>query len=191
MFDDNSPPQQEKDYKKMATKYLIPGLGIVALLSLVFSGSLYIAKYHPNVLGLSSDNSQTASPEDVEKLVKKVSELILLPSGETPNIATVNDLTQVRSQDFFKNAEVGDKVLIYSLAKKAYLYRPSTHKLIEVGIVNQDDPNAATGGVQNPPEVIIPTPLPTIDPLLEIPVDEPTTAEPETVQTSPTPLPNI
>jgi hypothetical protein len=70
--------------------------------------------------------------QDAQTLLKAVNILYELPKGETPTIATVSDKTKLQKQSFFDKAENGDKVLIYSIAKKAILYRPSTNKLIEV-----------------------------------------------------------
>lgn len=175
MFDDQNSSQTDR--KALFTKYVIPGLGILALLSVVFAGSLYFAQRYTNILG-TNDSSDTSSaelsPEEIEKLVNRVSDLILLPAGETPDVATVNDLSQVRSQDFFRNAEVGDKVLIYASAKKAYLYRPDTHKLIEVGIVSRGNPDGSAEGSQNSqPEIITPTPIPTTGPIEILPSETP------------------
>jgi hypothetical protein len=69
---------------------------------------------------------------EVKDLVEKVGELIVLPEGEVPTVATVSDPEKLRSQAFFENARIGHKVLIYTKARKAYLYDPKIHKLIEV-----------------------------------------------------------
>jgi hypothetical protein len=74
-------------------------------------------------------------------LVKIVGEIMLLPD-ETPTIATVTDPSKLSDQVFFANAKAGDKVLVYSLAKKAILYSPSLNKIIEVGPVNITDEEA-------------------------------------------------
>jgi hypothetical protein len=67
------------------------------------------------------------------RLVKEVGELIELPQNETPTVATVKDPKVLKDQPFFAKAEEGDQVLLYTNAKTAILYRPGTHKLIEVG----------------------------------------------------------
>lgn len=78
---------------------------------------------------------RVSSPQAEKKalnLVAEVGKLIDLPEGETPSLATVTGAQSLRSQEFYKNALDGDKVLIYQKAHMAYLYRPSTKKLINV-----------------------------------------------------------
>ena len=62
--------------------------------------------------------------------------LLALPSDEKPTVATITDVEKLKEQVFFKNAMNNDKVLIYTKAKKAILYRPSENKIVEVGAVN-------------------------------------------------------
>lgn len=81
-------------------------------------------------------NPQQASQKEVQELVAKVSKLIVLPEGETPTIATVSDPEKLKDQAFFAKAQKGDKVLIYTNAKKAILYSPSTNKIVEVAPIN-------------------------------------------------------
>ena len=77
--------------------------------------------------------SQAAIKKANQKLVEKVGKLILIPKGVDPVIAKVDDKSKLKDQPFFKNAENGDKVLIYANDKKAFLYRESTNQLINVG----------------------------------------------------------
>jgi hypothetical protein len=74
--------------------------------------------------------------EDVLALIEKVGRLTTLPEGESPTIATVNDAELLSAQPFFKNAKVGDRILIYSESKRAILYRPDTDKIIEFANLN-------------------------------------------------------
>lgn len=69
-----------------------------------------------------------------EAVMEKVSSMILLPE-ELPTLATVTDKEKLGDQPFFQHAENGDKVIIYQKAKRAYLFRPSEQKIIDMTIV--------------------------------------------------------
>jgi len=84
-----------------------------------------------NQLTKLSSNSQN----DVQQLTKQIGTYLQLPD-ESPTLATVSDVGKLKSQDFFKNAQNGDKVLIFSKSGRALLYRPSTQKIIEYSKVN-------------------------------------------------------
>ncbi len=81
-------------------------------------------------------NPTEAAREEVRALMAKVGQLLELPQGEEPTVATVSDKEKLKDQSFFAKAENGDKVLIYTNAKKAVLYRPSTNKVIDMAPVN-------------------------------------------------------
>lgn len=79
---------------------------------------------------------QQQSPEEVQKLVDEVSKLIVLPEGETPTVAEITDREKLKEVAFFSKAENGDKVLLYVNSRRAYLYRPSAARIIDVAVVN-------------------------------------------------------
>jgi hypothetical protein len=87
-------------------------------------------------------NPQSVSQDEVKGIVTEVSKLITLPSDISPILATVNDPAKLKErQPFFKDAEVGDKVLMYTnvndpAQRKAYLYRPSTKQLLNVAPIS-------------------------------------------------------
>jgi len=76
-------------------------------------------------------NPNTAGQTEIEIVTNQVKNSIELPANETPTLATVSDSSKLKSQLFFKNAENGDKVLIYTKSGKALLYRPAWKKVIE------------------------------------------------------------
>lgn len=91
------------------------------------------------------NNPTELTKAEVKVVTEEVGKLISLPEGEAPTITTVTDLDRVKDQPFFVKAEYGDKVLIYTQAKKAILYRPSNNKVVDVGAVNiaqQEGPQA-------------------------------------------------
>ncbi len=69
--------------------------------------------------------------------------LITLPEGEEPTVATITDIEKLKDQTFFQKAKNGDKVIIYTNAKKAILYDPIARKIIDVAPVNIGTPSAS------------------------------------------------
>jgi hypothetical protein len=51
-------------------------------------------------------------------------------------MATILDPAELADQPFFMSAQKGDKVLLYTNAKKAILYSPSQNKIVDVAPVN-------------------------------------------------------
>lgn len=113
----------------------------VFLLLAVFGGVVSRKLYLENqdlkkdVVALRSDPSIKAN-EEVKELVRKLSALVVLPEGEDPVIATVTDKDKLKEQAVFARAENGDKLIIYSSAKKAYLYDPKEDKVRDIIPVN-------------------------------------------------------
>ncbi len=120
-----------KNLKIPSVKIIIVSLIVLVLVGVAsfFGWQWYRLK---NQLVLGTAMTEEAVKQETARLVKEVSALIDLPSDEEPTIATVSDLSKLESQPFFEKAKNGDKVLFYTEAKKAYLYRPSEKRLIEV-----------------------------------------------------------
>jgi hypothetical protein len=68
--------------------------------------------------------------EDADVLSKTISKQTEVPMDETPNVATITDVSLLQDQEFFKVAMNGDRVLIYEKAKIIVLYRPTEDKVI-------------------------------------------------------------
>ena len=108
-------------------------LVIILVVLLIGSGVAMLQMYKQ--LG-ALKNPEKIAQEEVKKVVDEVSKLMVLPTNETPTIATVSDLTPLKGQLFFANASVGDKVLIYQGSAKAILYNPTLNKVVEVSPIN-------------------------------------------------------
>lgn len=71
-------------------------------------------------------------------MVEEVGKIYALPKDETPTIATVIDKEKLKDQPFFANAQNGDKILIYTKAKKAIVYRPKEKVIVNAGPIALD-----------------------------------------------------
>ena len=114
-----------------------------------------IAYYFYHKYQTLKNNPGQAELNEVKVLVEKVGKLIELPD-ETPTIATVLDKEKLKDQPFFKNAENGDKVLVFINAKKAILYRPSNNKIIEVApLTIEEGSNSESPGTEKKAEAAV------------------------------------
>lgn len=99
----------------------------VALLLIVFS-SVYLLLAYRN----SQADPNLAIQKETKELTDRIGRFMELPTEEQPTLATVTDQDKLKGQNFFSHAQNGDKLLVYTKAKKAILFRPSTGKVIEV-----------------------------------------------------------
>jgi len=113
-----------------AKKFIVPG-AILLILILGFTTCYFYYQF-----AKIKQDPQKAAREETMKLLARVSQLIVLPEGEEPTIATVTDPEKLKDQPFFAKAKKGYKVLIYTNVKKAILYDPQDNKIIEVSSVN-------------------------------------------------------
>lgn len=118
---------------------------VMILLGILIMGLIGASGYYYWQFKKIKANPNAASQQDVKKLVTEVSNIIELPQGVDPTVATVSNKDQLQDQDFFKGAENGDKILIYASSKMAILYRPSTKKIIRVAplVLGQNDTNSS------------------------------------------------
>lgn len=112
-----------KHLKKHAKKYLT-----VLILLVISVGGLGLRQYLVN-----------KDITDVKIIQQKVSEHMLLPGDEQPALATVIDKTKL-NKTIFKNAENGDKVLVYQKNKKMIIYRPGIDRVADVVPVAIESP---------------------------------------------------
>lgn len=105
---------------------------------------------------------QKIAQQEVKSVVAKVGKLIVLPEGEDPTLATVSTPEKLKDQPFFVNAKAGDKVLIYTRAKKAVLYNPESNRIVEVAPLNIGATPAADA--KTAPKAPAATPSPTPKP---------------------------
>lgn len=122
---------------------------IAVLVLAVIAGSgyyLYSQNQKPPV------QNPASTREETKGLVAEVGKLIDLPKDEDPTVATVTDISKLSDQPFFQKAKNGDKVLIYTNAKKAILYDPNAKKVLDVAPINIGTQSAQTAQL---PKVVL------------------------------------
>ncbi len=129
---------------------IISGIAIGVVVLGVLPSYYFFTKYQKAQVLLK--NPTEAARTEVRALMERVGKLIELPNEE-PTVATVSDKDKLKDQPFFQKAENGDKVLIYTQARKAILYRPLTNKIIEVSTVNLGEAAGASPSAQVPSTV--------------------------------------
>lgn len=80
-------------------------------------------------------NKQKGTEPDNVQIKRLVGLHVILPEGEEPVLATITDKNKLESE-FLKRGQDGDRVLIYSKAKKVIIYRPSIDRVVEIGPVS-------------------------------------------------------
>jgi hypothetical protein len=118
----------------IGTKYKII-IGIVAVVILASVPSVYFFRQYQKAQE-RSNNPTAAAQQDAKDTIAAVGKLMMLPQGEEPTVMQITDISKLKDQAFFANAQNGDKVIIYTKAKKAILYRVGTNKIIDVAPVN-------------------------------------------------------
>lgn len=128
-----------RKYKRLILPVAIVLVVILAATSFYF----YRKATHTN-------QSDELTQQEVQSLVAEVSKIALVPTGETPVVATVSDPEQLKNQPFFIDAKKGYKVLIYTNEKKAVLYDPVSKKIVNMAPLNMDSQKVSQPQDQTP-----------------------------------------
>jgi len=98
-----------------------------------------------NQITTLNNNPVIAEQKKANQLVSKVSALMTVPTGETPQAAQVTDPAALKTQyAFFTDVQKGDQILFYVKAGKVIVYRPSTNKIVQTGPLTVNAAPAAT-----------------------------------------------
>lgn len=114
--------------KKSFWKYILIGLGVIIVAASV-GVSIFAVKKYQDI----KKNPTSAVTETNKTLLDKLGKILQLPTGEEPQIASVSDKTKLANDPFFKDAENGDSLIIYSKARRIIIYRESVNKVINQG----------------------------------------------------------
>lgn len=130
-----APPSRKRRTISFKNKKIQIALGALCLLALVGTVSYYYY-LHKNPL---PQDPTIIYAKKVKAMTDQVSKYTALPTDEEPVIATISDKKVLPNEQFFKNAEDGDKILLYKKHKEAILFRPSTEKVITIAALDFRD----------------------------------------------------
>ena len=136
--------------RKGTKKAFLVLVNILVIIGLAVFGGFYFKKYQD--LKKNPPSPTVVAQQQTDELTTKVRKLYAsLPTSEKPTIFEVTDKNAVKTQPFFEKAEKGDKALVYTNAKLAVLYRPSTNQIINVSAVSiQGNPVVKVFGAGRP-----------------------------------------
>ena len=128
----------KKDDSKVTKKKKLVIFGVVTLVIVLLAGAAGFFYWKYTDLRANPDS---VNQETTQRLITKVGGLYELPDEE-PTVAQISDKEKLKDQPFFKSAQNGDYLLIYTNAKLAVLYREEANKLVNVGPIAISDEDA-------------------------------------------------
>lgn len=130
-----------KSMKKETKRTITLVIFIVIFVGIIF-GIFVLVRGFSSPSPENPQEDQLAIQKEIENVIEKIGNHLILPEGETPTMATVVDAaTLIAEQPFYRGTIDGDKVLIYVKNQQAVIYSPSRDIVVNVGpvVVNDQD----------------------------------------------------
>lgn len=138
--------------------------GVVLLLTVALVAAAYFYRQSQATRDeLARVKSMTVTVPQAATVLQQIGGLMELPSDEEPQVATITDKSKLENQPLLTKAQNQDVFVVYSKARKAILYRPSTNKIIDVFPITVSSPTPIVSpkptGVGGPSPKPSPTPI--------------------------------
>ena len=129
-------------------------VGVILFLCIISAASLGLNVYWYIQMHPGTNASITINNPAVKAMVQHMESVVALPE-ETPSVVAVTDVNKLQSQPFFQKAQNGDVIFIFEKARRIFLYRPSTRKIIDtvplVFITPTSQPSLSVSPAPEPP----------------------------------------
>lgn len=107
-----------------------PRLALIAFVIIAAIATAYFT--------LGNKTPEEKAQEELAVAVAAVGELMILPEGDEPVLATVTNAESLtKQQAFFSGSVNGDQLLLFPKNMKAVIYSPSRGKIINAGPIEQ------------------------------------------------------
>ncbi len=117
-------PSKKVSHKKFY--FLIIFLALFVLLA------CYTAFYFYKKSKVVTMKEENTAQEQLEETLTLLGSIAILPAGDEPVLAIVSDPSQLKNDAFFVDSQIGDRVIIYPKIGRAFLYRPSVNKIVNI-----------------------------------------------------------
>ncbi len=108
---------------------------VILFLFFLLVASVAVAGYFFWQYRQTKELADNPTQAEVERVVDLVAQHVVLPE-ETPTVATVTSVEELRDQPFFKNAQNGYQVLVYQQTGLAVLYDPNNDRVVNMAQIN-------------------------------------------------------
>lgn len=136
--------------KFLNNRYYLAAIIIILLGGLVWLGVFYYQAQN-KIKSLSDPQKRLEmEKEEVQGILKKVGKHIMLPEGEMPTVASINDAKKLAAeQPFYSGAQNGDKVLVFVKNRIAIVYSSERDIIVNMGPVILNNNSTSTDPVLN------------------------------------------
>jgi hypothetical protein len=108
---------------------------ILLLVVLAVAVAVFVAYVINNGSGDSSSNNSGSGAD----ILTRLGAIMILPEGETPSISTVTNAEGLKNgATFYRDAENGDKILVYAQSGKIIIYREADNLIVNVGPIRDE-----------------------------------------------------
>ena len=132
-------PQAAVKQEPARRKYLSVGLAAAASVTVasLAVGVLLLSGTFTNNNTTIPDNATTQSAStDAEQVITQLGTHMLLPESEHPVVASIKDVEKLQeSSAFYKNAENGDRLIVFPQTKKAVIFSTDDNIIVNSGLV--------------------------------------------------------
>ncbi len=118
-------------------KYRQAGITLILVLVVALGGGLAWHLFH---------HGPTTKAQQLNAVLSRVGKLMILPSNESPTLATITDKSKLTDKFLSAKSNNNDRVLIYPKNHMVIIYRPSINKIVAVGNVTGDPALAQAEG---------------------------------------------
>lgn len=121
---------------KFKKNKILNTVAISLVILIIVSLSFFTFYFYKKSSSINNINTTELSTSEINKVIKKVQAMVVVPEEEIPSVAMVTDPTLLSAQSFFASAKKGDIVLLYSSLGKVILFDMQIGKIIDIAPID-------------------------------------------------------